>query len=178
MSEPTQQPIELTAEQAELATLRLTNAELLTKSQARKAKIEEMEASAVAMQTRLTESERTIHEWSVTRPLRAMAETISTAPDLLIEHLMKSYRVQVVNGELALLTLDGKPVMDGAKAVPFTGEGLTALLKNPAHPQAKLFSSILIASRASGASGGFGEVRKARPAIAAPSNIRPQFGLR
>lgn len=177
MSEPIVEP--MPNPNAELETLRLTNAELLTKSAARKAKIEELEASAVALQTRLTESESTIHDLSVTRPLKAIAESISTAPELLIEHLMKSYRVEVVNGELSLLTLDGKPVMDGAKAVPFTSEGLTALLKNPANPLSKVFSGILIASRASGASGGFGEVRKARtPAIAAPSNIRPQFGLR
>ncbi len=178
MSEPTQQPIEPTPNpNAELETLRRVNAELLAKSATRKAKIVELEVAAVALQGKLTESESTIHELAVTRPLKAMAESISTAPDVLIEHLTKSYRVEVVKGELSLLTLDGKPVLNGDKAVPFTNEGLTALLKNPAHPQAKLFSSILIVNRASGASGGFGVIKARTPAAPAPPK-RLQFGLR
>ncbi len=175
MSEPTQQPIEPTDE---LATLRRVNTELLAKSASRKAKIAELEVAAVALQGKLTESESTIHELSVTRPLKAMAESISTVPDVFLEHFGKSYRVEMVKGELALLTPDGKPVLNGDKAVPFTSEGLTALLKNPAHPHAKLFSSILIVNRASGAGGGgFGVIKARTPAALAPPK-RPQFGLR
>lgn len=174
MSEQMQQPIEPTEE---LATLRRVNAELLAKAATRKARLAEMEVAAVALQGKLTESESTIHELSVTRPLKAMAESISTVPDVFLEHFSRSYRVEVVKGELALLTSDGKPVLNGEKAVPFTSEGLTNLLKNPTHPQAKLFSSILIVNRASGAGGGFG-VRTARtPATTTPPK-RPQFGLR
>jgi hypothetical protein len=180
MSEPTQQPIAAIPDmQTELETLRRVNAELLAKSATRKAKIAELEVAASALQGKLTESESTIHELSVTRPLKAMAESISTAPDVFLEHLNKSYRIEVLKGELSLLTSDGKPVLNGDNAVPFTGEGLTALLSNPAHPQAKLFSSILIVSKASGASGnGFGVVRKGRSSETQAPLKRPQFGLR
>jgi hypothetical protein len=176
MSEATQQPIEPTDE---LATLRRVNAELLAKSATRKAKIAELEVAAVTLQGKLNESESTVHELSVTRPLKAIAESISIAPDVFLEHLNKSYRVEAHKGELSLLTPDGKPALNGDKAVPCTSEGLTDFLKNPAHPQAKLFSSILIVNRASGASGtGFGVVRKGRSSETPAPSKRPQFGLR
>jgi hypothetical protein len=175
MSESTQQPVEPTEE---LATLRRVNAELLAKSATRKAKIAELEIAAVTLQGKLTESEITIHDLSVTRPLKAMAESISTIPDVFLEHFSKSYRVEMVKGELALLTPDGTPALNGDKPVPFTAEGLTNFLKSPANPQAKLFSSILIVNRASGAGGGSGAVRPARAAEPPAQSKRPQFGLR
>jgi hypothetical protein len=175
MSEPTQQVIEPTEE---LTTLRRVNAELLAKSAARKAKIAELEVAAVTLQGKLTESESTIHDLSVTRPLKAIAESISIAPDVFLEHLNKSYRVEMVNGELSLLSPDGKPVRNGDKPVPFTSEGLTDFLKSPTNPQAKLFSSILIVSRASGAGGGSSVARPARTAEPPAQLKRPQFGLR
>ena len=175
MSEPIQQTIEPTDE---LATLRRVNAELLAKSATRKAKIAELEVAAVTLQGKLTESEGTIHDLSVTRPVKAIAESISIAPDVFLEHLNKSYRVEMVKGELSLLTPDGKPALDGDKPVPFTGDGLTNFLKSPANPQAKLFGSILIVNRASGAGGGSGAFRPARAAEPSAPSKRPQFGLR
>jgi hypothetical protein len=175
MSESTQQPIESTDE---LATLRRVNAELLAKSATRKAKIAQLEIATVVLQGKLTESESTIHDLSVTRPLKAIAESISIAPDVFLEHLNKSYRVEMVKGELSLLTQDGKPALNEDKPVPFTGEGLTNFLKNPANPQAKLFNSILIVNRASGAGGGSGTVRPTRAAEPSAQPKRPQFGLR
>lgn len=175
MSESTQQPIEPTDE---LATLRRVNAELLAKSATRKVKIAELEAAAVTLQGKLTESEGTIHDLSVTRPVKAIAESISIAPGVFLEHLNKSYRVEMVKGELSLLTQDGKPALNGDKPVPFTGEGLTDFLKSPANPQAKLFNSILIVSRASGAGGASTEVSQRNFRVVEPKPRPLQFGLR
>lgn len=160
----------------ELVTLRRVNGELLTKSATRKARITELEATVTELQGKLSESADTIHDITVGGPLKAMAESISIAPELWLDQLMKSYKVESRKGVLTLLATDGTPVMKGDKPVPFERNALVDLLTDAAHPQAKLFASITIASRASGA-GAIQGVRTTRVATE-PASAPPQFGLR
>lgn len=171
MSEPIQQTIEPTEE---LATLRRVNAELVTKSATRKARVKELEAAVAELQGKLTAADTTIHDLTVAAPLNAMAESISVSSELFLEQFAKSYRLESIKGELTLQTADGKPVLKGDKPIPFERDALYALLTDDKHPQSKLFSTILIASRASGAS--IGTSRIARPVVSKPQ--APQFGLR
>jgi Mg-chelatase subunit ChlD len=161
---------------AELVTLRRVNTELLTKSATRKTRITELEATVTELQGKLSESADTIHDVTVGGPLKAMAESISIAPELWLDQLTKSYKVESRKGVLTLLATDGTPVMKGDKPVAFERNALVDLLTDAAHPQAKLFGSITIASRASGA-GSIPGVRATRATTeTAPSP--PQFGLR
>jgi hypothetical protein len=73
-----------------------------------------------------------------------------------------------------LQTADSKPVLKGEKPVAFEKNALIDLLTNDAHPQAKVFKSITIASRASGANG----QTKNRTTPPAKEPKPPQFGLR
>ena len=76
--------------------------------------------------------------------------------------------------QLTLQTADSKPVLKGEKPVAFEKNALIDLLTNGAHPQAKVFKSITIASRASGANG----QTKNRTTPPAKEPKPPQFGLR
>lgn len=176
MSEPITPPEPI----AELETLRTTNAELVKKSATRKARIAELEASIAELQGKFDTAQSTIHQLTVAAPVKALAESISTVPELFLEQFNKSYRVESINGELILQTTDGKRVMKGDKAVPFERSALVELLTDEAHAQAKVFRSITIASRASGASGGnngrsFDRSRVSDNPIPLPGN---SFGLK
>jgi hypothetical protein len=157
----------------EVETLRRVNAELVTKSSTRKQRITELEASVTELQGKLSEANDSFHEVIVGAPLKAMAESISLAPDIFLEQFAKSHKVEMVKGHLTVLNSDGKPAMNGEKPVTFERQSLIDLLTSEAHPNAKQFKTIVIASRASGAS-------------AQPSNrttkpvkeAKPQFGLR
>ncbi|MCU1250416.1 MAG: phage integrase, partial [Edaphobacter sp.] len=81
---------------------------------------------------------------------------------------------EFLHSQLTLQTADGKPVLKGEKPVPFERSALIDLLTSDAHPQAKVFKSITIASRASGASGQPNN-RATPPAV---KEAKPQFGLR
>lgn len=162
----------------ELATLRRVNAELVTKNSTRKAKVKELEASVMDLQGKLTIADTTIHELSINAPLKAMAESISIAPDAFIHEFSKSYRLDVVKGELTILTPDGKPVLQGDKPIPFERDALKTLLTSADHPQAKVFNSILIVSRASGAGGVPSNTRGQRNNRESEPSPPPQFGLR
>jgi len=131
--------------QAELETLRRTNAELLEKSRTRKARVGELEG-------KLTETEAKVQELIRNRPLKQLAAAISVAPDALITSFLSDYRVELEGANLVLQTLDGKPVLHEGKTVPFEPEAIKALLfatKDDA--KLRLYNSILIVSRASGA---------------------------
>lgn len=156
----------------ELETLRRTNSELVAKNSTRKAKIAELEASVADLQTKLSEREASIRTITIDGPLKTMAESISTAPDLWIEQLHKSHRVELVDGKLTLLSTDGKPVLKDGKPVPFKREALIDLLTADDNPQAKAFKAITIASRASGAA------TPSREHVVTPSKPKIQFGLR
>ena len=158
----------------ELEVLRKTNAELVTKAASRKARVTELEASITELQGKLSTADSTIHELTVGIPLKAMADNISKDGDTFLEFFKRSYKVEMVKGALALLTVDGKPVMKGDKAVPFEREALIELLTDAAHPQAKLFNSLLIVSKASGSSGSGNPYTRSTE----PKQATVQFGLR
>jgi hypothetical protein len=151
MSEPivTQQPpivepIEDAATQ--LAKLRPIHEEVLAKASARKVKIVEHESTIAALQGQLSTANETIKEVTIGGPLKAMAASISISPELWLEQFAKSHRLEIVKGQLTVLTADGKQV-------PFEREALIAHLNADAHPQSKVFKSITIVNRASGAAG-------------------------
>jgi hypothetical protein len=174
MSELTLHPIESPIEAAELAVLRRTNTELVAKAASRKARVTELEASIAEFQGKLSTADSTIQELTVGIPLKAMAHEISKDGNTFLEFFKRSYKLEMVNGALALLTVDGRPVMKGDKAVPFEREALIELLTDANHPQAKLFNSLLIVSKASGASGsGNPHTRSSEP-----KQPSVQFGLR
>jgi hypothetical protein len=97
--------------------------------------------------------------------LKQMSEDISTAPEPWAEQFGKSYRLELVNGELTLLDTDGKPVTREGKAIPFERDMLVAFLTNERHPQAKAFRAITIASRASGGAAPTHTVRQQRSSL-------------
>jgi multidrug resistance efflux pump len=168
-----QQPLEpANDDAAELATLRTTVSELKQKSATRKAKIAELEAANAELQTNLTEANASLRQVTIDGPLKKMSEDISTAPELWTEQFTKSYRLELVNGELTLLDTDGKPVMKEGTAIPFEREALLKFLTDEKHPHAKAFRAITIASRASGG---------AAPTRTMPATAKQpetQFGLR
>jgi hypothetical protein len=168
MAEETQNDLE-----KEVETLRRVNAELVTKAANRKTKITELESSVTELQGKLSEANDSFHEVTVGLPLKAMAESISFSPELWMEQFSKSHKLEMVKGQLTLQTADGKPVLKGEKPVAFERSALIDLLTSDAHPQAKTFKSITIASRASGA-GGQPSNRTSPPV----KEAKPQFGLR
>jgi hypothetical protein len=158
---------------AELETLRRVNGELVTKAGNRKARVTELEATVTDLQSKLTASNNSLRQVTIDGPLKQMSESISTAPELFLEQFNKSYRLEMVKGQLTLQTADGKPVLKGEKPVPFEREALVKLLTAGDDAQARIFKSITVVSRASGAN----SQRSNRPAQSA-SVPRPSFGLR
>lgn len=156
----------------ELDTLRRTNSELVTKNSTRKQRIAELEASVAELQAKVAEREASIRTITIDGPLKTMAESISTAPDLWIEQLNKSHRVELTDGKLTLLSTDGKPVLKDGKPVPFERQALIDLLTAGDDPQGKAFKAITIASRASGAA------TPASEHVVTPSKPKIRFGLR
>jgi hypothetical protein len=139
--------------EAEVETLRRVNAELVTKVANRKTRLTELESTVTELQGKPSEAHDSLHEVTVGLPLRAMAESISFSPELWLEQFSKSHKLEMVKGQLTLQTTDGKPVLKGERPVPFERSALIDLLTSDAHPQAKIFQSITIASRATGANG-------------------------
>jgi hypothetical protein len=174
MSENTQPSVVVAPDPAvELETLRKTHQEVLAKSATRKAKITELEATNAKLQGDLTAANASIHQLTVEAPLKAMAESISLAPEIWLEKFTASYKVESIKGALTLLSADGKPVLKDGAPVKFEHQALIDLLTTDTHPQSKIFKSILIGSRASGGNAapqGKGSAGPKAPAI--------QFGLR
>jgi hypothetical protein len=170
------EPITATPEEmaTELETLRRVNAELLTKSANRKARVTELESTVTELQGKLSEAHDSLRDVTINGPLKAMAESISFSPELWLEQFNKSHRLEMVKGQLTLQTADGKPVLKGEKPVPFERQALIDLLTNESNPQAKIFKSIIIASRATGAAGTQSSIRTTKP----KNDPKPQFGLR
>lgn len=159
----------------ELEVLRRTNSELVAKNTTRKAKIAELEASVVDLQTKLTDATTSLRTVTIDGPLKKMSESISTAPELWIEQFNKSYRLELVKGELTLVSVaDSKPVLKEGKAVPFERETLMDLLTKGDDAQAKTFRAITITSHASG--GAASPQRKTAPIKQKKPAV--QFGLR
>jgi hypothetical protein len=163
---PIIEPIEDAATQ--LAKLRISHDEVMAKASTRKAKIAEHEATIAALQGQLTTANETVKEATVNGPLKSMAASISVSPELWIEQFGKTNRLEIVKGKLTVLSTDGK------QSIPFEREALIAHFNADAHPQSKIFKSITIISRASGANvTGFPRGKSA----STPSN-GPHFGLR
>jgi hypothetical protein len=176
MPEPTEpQPNEPTHnDAAELVTLRTTIGELKQKSLTRKQRIAELEAANAEIQTKLTHATSSLRQVTIDGPLKEMSEGISTCPELWLEQFSKTYRLELVDGELALHSADGKPVTNEGKAIPFERDALVAFLTDEKHPHAKAFRAITIVSRASGGSAS----TTTRSATTTPQKPAFQFGLR
>jgi hypothetical protein len=157
----------------EVETLRRVNAELVTKAANRKTKITELELSVTELQGKLSEAHDSLHEITVNGPLRTMAESISLAPDIFLEQFAKSHKVEMVKGQLTVLNSDGKPAMNGEKPVTFERQSLIDLLTSDTHAQAKAFKTIVIASRATGAS-----AQPSKRTTQPSKEAKPHFGLR
>lgn len=134
----------------EIAALRTTNAELLRKSKERKAKVTENETTIADLQARLTTAESALHDATVGAPLRSMAATLSPVPDVFMAELAKHYKVDLKDGKLVLLTLDGKPVKDGEDEVAFNAKALSKLLTAGTNEDFATFPHIIYGSKASG----------------------------
>lgn len=166
--------VEPSADAAELAVLKQAHQEILTKRQKDKARIAELEAGAVTLQSQLTEASESLHEVTVGGPLKAMAESLSTVPDLFLEQFSKHFKLLMVKGTLTLFSSDGKPVTsEDGKAIPFEWKAIAELLTTGDDARARTFKAITIASRASGGAS-IGTNNRVNQAKAA----RPQFGLR
>jgi hypothetical protein len=163
----------------ELDTLRRVNSELVTKNTTRKQRIAELEAANAGLTATLAERDATIHGITVGGPLKAMAERISNVPELWLEQFAKHYKVEMVNGEVTLLSADGKPVQKDGKAIPFETKALTEHLTTGDDATAKAFRAITISSKASGGAAATGSTTTTqRSALAAPKAPATQFGLR
>jgi uncharacterized coiled-coil protein SlyX len=167
------EPIKPTDLEIEVETLRRVNAELVTKSANRKTKITELESTVTELQCTLSEAHDSLREITINGPLRTMAESISSAPELWIEQFNKSHKLEMVKGQLTLQTADGKPAMNGEKPIPFERQALFDLLTNDSQPNGKTFKSIMIASRATGAGG-----QPTKRTTQLSKEAKPQFGLR
>jgi len=168
-------PEQISALQTEVETLRKTNAELLTKRQKDKTRIAELETSTTELQSKLTVSETALHDVTVGAPLKAMSEDVSPVPELFRDQLLKHFRVELLDGKVALQSADGKPVTDkDGKPIPFERMALTKFLTDGEDARAKTFAAITRTSWASGAQ----SVTEPTRRTAAPSKPRAQFGLR
>lgn len=168
--------IEPSPDGAELAVLKQAHQEVLTKRQKDKARIAELQSTVTGLQSKLSEATDTIREVMIGVPVKAMAESMSTAPELFLEQFSKHYNVQIVNGALTLQTIDGKPVLSAGKPVPFERQALTELLTADDSNHAKTFRAITIASRASGAASTSTTLRGKTDSAATKRPVR--FGLR
>ncbi|MGF7181491.1 hypothetical protein [Tunturiibacter psychrotolerans] len=160
---------------AELETLRRVNGELLAKSATRKGRIGELETSVTELQSKLSEAQNALRQTIIEAPLKAMASDMSNAPELWLEQFNKAYRLEEVNGKLTLQTTDGTTVLKGDVPVPFERNALVALLTTGDDAQARMFKSITVVSRASGASG---QHRSGNRTSKPGREPKPQFGLR
>jgi hypothetical protein len=166
------EPIDLSTE---VETLRRVNGELKTKSANRKAQVSQLEATVTELQSKLSEAHTSLRQVTIDGPLKQMSDSISTAPELWLEQFSKSYQLEMVKGQLTLQTIDGKPVLKGDKPVLFEREALVKLLTDGDDAQARIFKSITIASRASGASAPH---RGGRTSATDSNKPTIQFGLR
>ena len=170
--------------EAELLTLRKLRDELLTTKATQREKIKQLESELLQANERANTAESHVSELTVQRPLKAMAESLSKAPQSFIEMFTRDFRVEMQNGELQLLhAKDGKPVMDGDKPVPFEREPLLRLLQTTSTGAAKeLWTHTLIVGKASGGVGRPTFDHSRRPPTANdPEEKKPvahSFGLR
>lgn len=183
MAEPNDQP---NPDAAELATLKRVNAELLAAKHTLKARVTVLEGEAATLESRAEKAESTLRATVIELPLARLSQEISNAPKLLLEELHRDFDfIAADNGEISLLTKDGKPVTDpSGKPVPLTHIGLYQLLagklNEPKSEREKVYATLM---RYKGASGGAGRKAAATfPSVASEEDEKKdspvQFGLR
>ena len=168
------EPIVPTPEAVELETLRRTNAELLQKSATRKARIEELQASATTFQTRATEAEARVRELLVDGPVSEICSSISVAPEALRNAIEADYKIEMRDGILTLINRpDDKSVTFEGKPVPMQADAIkNFLLASKDEAKLKLYRAILIVSKGSGGAGIGATERSSKP-----KQALAQFGL-
>jgi hypothetical protein len=139
----------------ELETLRRTNGELITKNASRKQRITELEKTIATLEIKLSDSTKQVHELTIGAPMKHLAESISNVPELFIEQLNKHFKVVSEEDSLVLQMPDGKPAKtkDG-KPVEWKLDELRTFLIDADKPYGKVFQTLIIGSRGSGAAGG------------------------
>jgi hypothetical protein len=182
MAEPNDQP---NPDAAELVTLRKVNAELLQVKHALKSRVTTLEGEALALTEKADKAESIMRATVIELPLARLSQEISNAPNLFLEELHRDFDfVAADNGEISLLTKDGKPVTDpSGKPVPLTHIGLYQLLagklNEPKSDREKVYATLM---RYAGASGGAGRKAASFPSSSSVENDSPKplpsFGLK
>jgi hypothetical protein len=140
----------------QLGRLRSTNAELLQTKKTLQAKLEAAlselatsQADNATLKTQVTEATQKTHDVTVGLPLRRMAAQLSDFPALWLTEFEKRYSVEADGeGNLAILTKDGKPAKDASsKPVAFEANAIWRLLTGGAgsyakNEDAKLFATL------------------------------------
>lgn len=139
----------------EVETLRRVNADLLSKKARSKDKIASLEADKIALQSQVTASEERIKTVALERPVARLMKEISHVPEVLADHLAKSYRFESDDqGELLLMNVDGTPAIKDAdgKPLPIDGDTLAEFLapKDSEDASAKVYRHLLTGSKANG----------------------------
>jgi hypothetical protein len=170
---------------AELATLKRVNAELLQTKHTLKARVSTLESEAATLESRAEKAESTLRATIIELPLARLSQEISNAPKLLLEELHRDFDfIAADNGEISLLTKDGKPVTDpSGKPVPLTHIGLYQLcagkLNESKSEREKVYATLM---RYTGASGGAGRKPSSFPSVTTGESEKkdsPQsYGLR
>jgi hypothetical protein len=181
----------------ELARLRTTLAEILQTKKTLQAKLEaalsELAASQAenaTLKTQVTEATQKVTDATVGVPLRKMAAQLSEFPELWLSEFEKRYTVEADSeGNLAILTKDGKPAKDAnGKPVAFEANAIWQLLTGGSgsyakSDDAKLFATLTkwqgasgggsgSANRGSGANGPLEEKKPKAPKIVAGLGLR------
>ena len=164
----------------ELEALRTSNAELVKKSRDRKAKVAKHEATITDLQARLSTAETALADATVGAPLRSMAATLSPVPSLWLAEFAKHYKVELKDGKLQVLGMDGKPVMDGDAAVEFSAPSIAKLLIGGQDAELGSFPHIMYGSKATGGGASPAPGSQVQYPDKQPGKQpdRPQFGLR
>lgn len=172
----------------EVLRLRKSQRSILAKSHERKARIEELESQNAGLSSKIIAAEAQVQDALVGAPLRALAESISDVPKLWLAEFLKSYKVESTDGKLAVLNLDGTPILAGDKPVPFTPNGIWTLVTGGATNFGRDETTATFAaitrwcgakgSGASATSGGGSVHPPVSTPKAPPKSVETQFGLR
>lgn len=162
------------AQVGELETLRRVNGELLTKKQKYKARATELESANAQAEVTIAELRGQLADLTINAPLKAMAESISIAPEAFLSAFQADYKLEVREGKLTMLTQQGEPVINDGKPVPFEREALKAfLLATKDEVKQRLYRAVVITSHASGG------IAPTSPSLQRnASKPQVQFGLR
>jgi hypothetical protein len=178
MSEPAV-PSTQSTDATELETLRRTNGELTQKAATRKARIAELEATVATLTAKATASEARIRQLTIDAPLNELCESISKAPEALRSTLESDFKIEIRDGVMTLIDRSSdKPIMLDGKQLAFEPESIkNFLLATKDAGKKRLYDSILIVNKSSGAGGPSTSTTKTAKVPAAPMVRARQFGL-